>query len=140
MPARPAPMYDNPYDAPFWAACRSGELQMQRCTVCLSFQYPAGPICSNCRSTAVEWHPLSGRGKVFSWVRFHRQYYPEFPPPYLCLSVALEEGPLLITNPTADHDGADPVIGQAIVLEVEHFDDISVPVARLLSGLGAAGS
>jgi uncharacterized OB-fold protein len=131
---RPFPIYDNPYDAPFWEFCRGGELRLQACRRCGEFQFPAGPICSRCLSHDLGWEPLSGRGTVLSWVRFHRQYYPEFPPPYICLSVELEEGPLLITNPVPEYSGPDPVVGQSVLLEVRHFDNTSLPLANLLSG------
>jgi Predicted nucleic-acid-binding protein containing a Zn-ribbon len=44
--------------------------------------------------------PVSGRGKVFSFVTFHRVYHPAFEQevPYVVALVELEEGPRLLTN------------------------------------------
>ena len=46
------------------------------------------------------WTPVSGRGKVFSFVIFHRVYHPAFAQevPYVVALVELEEGPRLLTN------------------------------------------
>ena len=44
--------------------------------------------------------PVSGRGKVFSFVIFHRVYHPAFAEevPYVVALVELDEGPRLLTN------------------------------------------
>ena len=44
--------------------------------------------------------PVSGRGKVFSFVTFHRVYHPAFAKevPYVVALVELDEGPRLLTN------------------------------------------
>ena len=43
---------------------------------------------------------MSGRGKVFSFVTFHRVYHPAFQDqvPYVVALIALEEGPRLLSN------------------------------------------
>lgn len=43
---------------------------------------------------------MSGRGKVFSFVTYHRVYHPAFAKevPYVVALVELEEGPRLLTN------------------------------------------
>ena len=41
---------------------------------------------------------MSGRGRIVAWTVFHRQYFPDIPTPYLVVSVALDEGPLMIGN------------------------------------------
>jgi uncharacterized OB-fold protein len=43
---------------------------------------------------------VSGRGKVFSFVTFHRVYHPAFATevPYVVALVELEEGPRLLSN------------------------------------------
>jgi uncharacterized protein len=44
--------------------------------------------------------PVSGRGKIFSFVTFHRVYHPAFEQevPYVVALVELDEGPRLLTN------------------------------------------
>jgi uncharacterized OB-fold protein len=41
---------------------------------------------------------VSGRGKIVSWVVFHRHYLPAYPPPYNAIAVRLEEGVTMISN------------------------------------------
>jgi uncharacterized OB-fold protein len=40
---------------------------------------------------------MSGSGRLISWAIFHRKYL-DLPVPYTVVSVALEEGPMLIGN------------------------------------------
>ena len=48
----------------------------------------------------MRWSPVSGRGKVFSFVIYDRVYHPAFAEdvPYVVALVELEEGPRLISN------------------------------------------
>ena len=43
---------------------------------------------------------MSGRGKIFSFVTYHRVYHPAFAKevPYVVALVELDEGPRLLTN------------------------------------------
>ena len=53
----------------FWDACDKGELRIERCTSCQQFRFPPRPMCPNCHSTKREHVKVSGRGKVYSWIR-----------------------------------------------------------------------
>ena len=86
------------YETPFWAFVQRHDLRLQRCAACGAFRYPPGPACPDCLSLASEWTPLSGTGRLVSWVVFHRQYFPELPVPYHVATVKTEEGPILIAN------------------------------------------
>lgn len=59
---------------------------------------PSSRRCPRCAGGALGWEDLSGRGRIWSWVVFHRQYFPEMPPPYTVVRVRLEEGPLILAN------------------------------------------
>ena len=85
-------------DAPFWEYARRRELRLQRCSSCRAWRFPPAPVCDQCLSPEAEWAPLSGRGTIYSWIVFHRQYFPALPPPYNVASVELAEGPLFIGN------------------------------------------
>ena len=78
---------------PFWEALRAGELRVQRCTGCGRLRWPARALCNACRSFEAEWVPLSGRGRVVSWVRNHRAFAPAWQAelPYVVVEVALAE-------------------------------------------------
>lgn len=94
---RPEPR-KNVYEAPFWESVQRHDLRLQRCAECAAYRYPPGPACPRCLSQEAEWAPLSGRGRLLSWVVFHRQYFPELPVPYLVAAVETFEGPILLAN------------------------------------------
>ena len=85
---------------PYWEAAKKHELRLQRCGKCHKYWYPPSFLCPFCWSRDYEWAKVSGRGKVNSWVVFHRVYYPGFEEevPYAAVEVQLEEGPRLMTN------------------------------------------
>jgi uncharacterized protein len=90
----------TPLNQPYWDALRRHELRMQHCDPCGKFWYPPSPLCPGCWSRAFTWAPLSGRGRVSSWVVFHQSYFKGFDgeTPYNVAEVELEEGPRLTTN------------------------------------------
>ena len=103
------------YDKPMWASISAGGLKLQRCANCATWLYPPGPSCPKCLSCDLVWTPVSGRGKIVSWVVFHRHYLPAYPPPYNAIAVRLEEGVTMISN----LEGAMPedgCIGRAVRL------------------------
>ncbi len=63
---------------------------------------PARRSPSSTANRSYTWKPLSGRGKILSWVVFHRQYFEDYPPPYNVVAVQLAEGPIVISNLTGD--------------------------------------
>lgn len=89
-------------DVPFWGFLEDQELRLQQCRDCGRFRYPPAPVCPDCWSEAHTWTPLSGRGVLLSWTRFHRQYFPELPAPYVVVAVQAVEGPILIGNLVGD--------------------------------------
>jgi uncharacterized OB-fold protein len=86
------------YDLPFWASVRARRLALQCCSDCKTVWYPPAPICPKCLSEHFDWSPVSGRGKILSWVIFHRQYFDDHPAPYNVVTVELAEGPIITTN------------------------------------------
>jgi uncharacterized OB-fold protein len=94
---RPAPV-TSPDDEAFWEYTARGELRLQRCSPCGRFRFPPAPCCPDCLSTASDWVPVSGHGRVLSWVRFHRSYFDGLPAPYVVAVVELVEGPLVVGN------------------------------------------
>lgn len=94
---RPEPRR-NVFEAPFWQFVQAHDLRLQRCSECRAYRYPPGPVCAKCLSDKSDWSPLSGSGGLVSWVIFRRQYFPEFPTPYVVVAVETTEGPILIAN------------------------------------------
>jgi len=85
---------------PHWEALRQHRLLLQRCNACGHFWFPPATHCPNCTAVDFAWTPVSGRGKVFSYVVYHRVYHPGFAGevPYTVALVELEEGPRMISN------------------------------------------
>ena len=109
---RPEPR-KNVYEAPFWEFVQRHELRLQRCAECGAFRYPPGPACAGCLCQEWEWVPLSGAGRLVSWVVFHRQYFPELPVPYHVAAVEMAEGPILIAN-LVNLGEREPRLGMAV--------------------------
>jgi uncharacterized OB-fold protein len=86
------------YDTPMWASIQSANMKLQKCSDCGAFRYPPGPCCHECVSERYEWTPISGHGKILSWVVFHRTYFSGYPAPYNVIAVQLQEGPIMISN------------------------------------------
>ena len=115
-------------DAPFWEYARRRELRLQQCLSCRAWRFPPAPICDQCLSPEAEWAELSGRGTVYSWVVFHRQYFPALPPPYNVASIELAEGPLLIANLINISDDAIAIGLPVRVAWREVAPDLMLPV------------
>jgi uncharacterized OB-fold protein len=86
------------YEKLFWEAVQKREFRLQRCRSCGHVWYPPGPVCPECLADNWEMALMSGKGRVIAWTVFHRQYFPNMPVPYLVVSVATDEGPLMIGN------------------------------------------
>src|SRR6185437_7051772 len=64
----PAPVPENDgLDKPYWDATRRGELMVQRCRKCGTFQWGPEWICHKCLGFDLDWHKVSGRGRIYSW-------------------------------------------------------------------------
>jgi uncharacterized OB-fold protein len=77
---------------------------------------------------------VSGRGKVLSWVRFHRAYWDAFRDdlPYIVCLIGLEEGPMMISNLASPPD-QEPRIGALVEAVFEQVtDEVTLPKFRLL--------
>ena len=89
----------DPYAAQFWEFTKQEEFRLQQCDDCGKFRWPPAPVCDGCLSEAFTWTPLTGEGRLLSWVVFHRQYFPEYPTPHHVLIAELDQGPLFIAPP-----------------------------------------
>lgn len=96
---KPVPRIDDT-NRPHWEGARKGELQVQHCKSCGTYRYPPARWCSECLSEDIEWVKASGKGTVWSWCAFHRQYFKGFDAeiPYAVVLVELDEGPKLYSN------------------------------------------
>ena len=120
---KPLPLIDN-WNRPYWEAARQHRLILQRCGACGTLRHPPGPVCPECQSPEITWTEASGQGRIWSWIRFHQNYFPGFADeiPYNVVLIELAEGPFLISNLIDLPEGRDPECGQAVTVV---FDDIT---------------
>ena len=99
MSEKPLPISSHE-SAAFWEGCRNHELRVQRCEGCGHFAFPPASRCPQCLASSLKWTKTSGRGKIYSFVIYHRAYHPGFEKeiPYVVALVELDEGPRLISN------------------------------------------
>jgi len=116
----PSPL---PFELPYWEHARAHRLALQRCSSCGGFRFPASPVCAECDSDAYLWTPTGGKGRILSWVVFHRCYFPSFEReiPYNVALVELDEGPVLCSN-IVGTDNASLRLGMRVAVT---FDDVT---------------
>jgi uncharacterized protein len=117
------------HEAGLWEAASEGRLVMQRCRQCNRFQHYPRPICLKCRSTDLDFEEVSGRGTVHAHTTVFRSPDPtRFAPPYVVALIALDEGPVLMSNVVGLP--VDQVrCGQRVMVEWRDLDDgIRIPV------------
>ena len=86
--------------APFWTAVQERKLMMPKCDACGTVAFPPTVACGTCERPNFTWTEMSGRGKIYSFVVYHRVYHPAFAGrvPYVVAVVELDEGPRIISN------------------------------------------
>jgi uncharacterized OB-fold protein len=84
----------------FWDSAQQRKLALQHCRSCDQFWFPPSARCRHCLSTDFAWQEVSGKGRIYSFVVYHRLYHPAFEQdlPYVVALVELREGPRLLTN------------------------------------------
>jgi len=109
-------------DSVYWDYLKKHELRLQQCNGCQIFRFPASPLCPECHSKDHAWQRVKGTGSVFSWVVFHKCYFPSFAKdvPYNVAMIQLDEGPIVISNIINIENSS---IKQGLRVEVV-FDDI----------------
>ena len=123
---KPLPEIDDE-NKPYWEYCKKHELRMQKCTQCGYIRSRISIICPKCNSMEYEWTKLSGKGKVFSFIVYHRAFHPAYANeiPYDVAIIELDEGPRMQSNVT----GCD-VSEIKIDMPVEvYFDDVTEDIS-----------
>ncbi len=98
---KPLPRPLNPdLTRPFWEAAKRHELVLPRCTRCGRYHFYPREICPYCFAQRLEWVPVSGRGRVYTYTVIHQPENRAFRDdvPYVHAIVRLEEGVLMLTN------------------------------------------
>ena len=85
---------------PYWDGLKQHRLMTPRCEDCKHHWFPPSHLCPHCGSDRSQWAEVSGRGRIYSFVIYHRVYHPGFADeiPYAVAVIELEEGPRMISN------------------------------------------
>ena len=130
--AKPLPVIDR-VSRPYWEFNRRHEFRLQKCSSCGTVRFPPRERCPNCLNPEATWEPMSGRGRVWSWVVMHQRYFAGFKDelPYVVLWVQLDEGPMMMSN-LVDSDPARLRCDAAVeVTFVDVTEEITLPQFRL---------
>ncbi|MFC1921610.1 Zn-ribbon domain-containing OB-fold protein [Chloroflexota bacterium] len=123
---KPLPLIDEE-NTQYWEYCRKHELRLQKCTECGLIRSRISVICPNCNSMESEWAKLSGKGKVFSFIIYHRAFHPAYANdiPYDVAIIELDEGPRIQSN-VVDCNVNDIKIDMPVEV---YFDDVSEDIS-----------
>jgi uncharacterized OB-fold protein len=129
---------DDADAAPFWHGTARGALLVQTCARCAQRRMPPRPMCFACRALEHTWQPLSGRGRIWSFVIAHPPLLPAYQSvaPYNVITVALDDDPRLrlVGNLVARPDGpineidASTIrIGEPVKVVFQQVEDVFLP-------------
>lgn len=128
---RPIPLPTEDTE-PYWVSCHEGRLSVSTCKGCGHRFLPPACLCPVCLSLDVRMEPVSGRGRVYSFIRVHRPQHPAFfeEAPYVVVIIELEEGPRLHSR-LVGVEPDDIRLGMDVIVDFEKVDDeISLPVFK----------
>lgn len=144
-PQRPRPAADG-LTRPFWEAARRGQLVVQRCESCATWQHPPSTGCHRCGGGLLAFQAVSGAARLFSWSILHQGLAPGFDAcvPYLNLLVELVEQPGLLMLSDQRFDPAVDAalkIGAPMQVWFEAVDaDFTLPQFRFAAAMEAAAA
>lgn len=117
--------------APYWDGFNDGKIVLQHCASCGRSRNPVAPVCPYCGSSSFDWKPVSHTGAIFSWIRYHKLYLPQFESlmPYCVVSVQLDAGPRMYGRLASE---TSPKIGMRVQAMGERWADGRVLPAFVL--------
>lgn len=123
--AKPLPI-PSPESEPFWAGTKAHRLLVQKCRDCGGTWFPPATQCAHCGSRHHDWIDASGKGRVHSFVTYHRLYHKgwEGEVPYTLAIVELEEGARMLAN-LVDIEPDEVVCDMPVAVV---FDDVTPEV------------
>ncbi|MEQ8800918.1 Zn-ribbon domain-containing OB-fold protein [Haliea sp.] len=117
----------------FIAGCRVGELRLQCCDSCGTYQFYPRIICADCHGRDLSWVAASGRGQISSFTVVRRPISAAYEAPYVVALVALEEGPTMMSHIVACTP-EDVAVGLSVRVDFAAWSDsTSLPVFTLAS-------
>jgi uncharacterized protein len=96
----------------YYEEAKLGRLVVQRCASCSMLRGATGAACPFCTSPEWNWHPVSGKGTIYSWQIVMQAVDPAFTDsvPYAVVLVELDEQRAI--------PWADPNDGEAVSVRV----------------------
>lgn len=85
----PIPLVDVD-SAPWWEALKAGTFTVDRCQECRRWAHPPLERCRTCGGQNT-LEPVSGQGRIFSFIVVRHQSLPGLVPPYVVAIVELDE-------------------------------------------------
>ena len=128
MPA-PAPSGDG-LDLAYWQGTRRGELLVQRCGGCGTWQWGPEWLCHRCQSFNMQWQQIAGNGLIYSWERPWHPVHLALADmgPYTVVLVELPEaGNIRMIGNLLGPADQEVVIGAAVEAVFEPHDDADTP-------------
>ena len=88
----------TPLNEPYWEGLAAGEVRLQKCQGCASYQYPPESFCYACGTAELAWEQVRGEGTIYSFIVVHQAYHQAFRPliPYTVVIVQMDEGPRML--------------------------------------------
>jgi acetyl-CoA acetyltransferase/uncharacterized OB-fold protein len=131
---RPLPVV-NDENRYYWTAGADGVLRFQRCGSCSALLHPPQPVCRYCRSDDIGTTEVSGSGVIVGLTVNHQQWDPAFPPPFVIVSVAIDEDPRVrVISNLVGADAANARVGMRVRVRFEQAEDVWLPVFELAGG------
>jgi len=120
------------YKKTYWDKLASGSLCLQFCTACNKFIFYPRELCPYCLERGLEWKPVSGHGKIYSYTIVYVSALPEFKEetPYIYAVIELAEGVKMPSN-LIDCPLDKVKVGLPVMLAFIERDGKTVPVFKL---------
>lgn len=117
----------NKFNTPYWDGLSEHKLTLPKCNACgFIWHPPASPTCPSCLTEGdYEFVELSGRGRIWSWLKMHQRYFAAFADelPYNVVYVELEDRPgLRMISNLVDFSDEDLRCDQPVEVV---FDDVT---------------
>ena len=124
----------GPDNTPFWQGCREHRLLLPFCRACGKAHLPPGPVCPFCFADAIEWRPASGRGRISTWTRVHKAWFPAFAGevPYNVVQVELDEGPRLTSQLVGARNEPIAIGARVEVVFTDVENDLTLHTFRII--------
>jgi len=122
-----------PESLPYWQAARDHRLALPKCDDCGKFWFPPTRTCPHCLSSRFQFSEVSGKGKIYSFVTYHRVYRPAFAQdvPYVVALIELDEGPRLLSNIIGVSPDEVACEMKVEVVFDDYDEEISIPKFKL---------